>query len=246
MSFFTHRWKRIPVVFVMASTLAISGCASTGSSFLNKGAQPDPRLTQGSDAKFFSQSGLQACMLGMAAGLALGLLAGSKDKKAESAIGGAIAACGVAMGANYYLDVRRDQYKNTSDQLLAMSNDIKADTQKVQNRGYSITAVMTDDKFRLEQIQSAIKAKTLVQATARTDLARIDANIKVIKSDLNNMNNLVKQYREVGAKTGGSVRETAEMQKQIAELDGKIAQLNQEADSYFALRGAIDLGEQKV
>ena len=32
------------------------------------------------------------------------------------------------------------------------------------------------------------------------------------------------------------------MQQQLAALETKIAQLNKEADSYFALRSAIDLG----
>lgn len=245
MSFFAQKWNRIPVVFMMVCTLAISGCASTGSSLLNNGPKPDPRLTQGSDAKFFSESGLQACLLGAAAGAAVGLLAGGKNK-APAAIVGAVAACGVALGANYYLDVRRSQYKNTSDQLKAMGDDIKTDTQKVQDRSQSITAVMADDKKKLAQLQSDIAAKTSDQAAARKDLAQIDANIGLIKSDLNRMKSVADQYREAGVQTGGSAKDAKEMQKQLADLDSKIAQLNKEADNYFALRGAIDLGEQKA
>lgn len=245
MSFLAQKWKRIPVALMVACSVAISGCASTGSSMLGKGVRPDPRLTQGNDAKFFSQSGLEACMMGAAAGAVVGLLAGGKNK-GTAAVVGAVAACGVAMGANYYLDVRRGQYQNTSDQLKAMGDDIKTDTQKVQARSNSIKAVMADDKRKLEMLQSDITAKTGDQAAAKKELAQIDANIGVIKKDLSNMKNVADQYRQAGAQTRGSAKETREMQQQLAALETKIAQLNKEADSYFALRSAIDLGEQKA
>ncbi len=245
MSTLVQNWKRIPVVLMVVCSLAISGCASTGSSMLNNGVKPDPRLTQGNDAKFFSQSGLQACLMGAAAGAAIGLLAGGKNK-APAAIAGAVATCGVAMGANYYLDVRRSQYQNTSEQLKAMGEDIKSDTQKVQDRSTSITAVMTDDKKKLVQLKSDIATKTADRDVAKKDLAQIDANIGAIKGDLDSMKNLADQYRQAGAKTPGAPKDTREMQQQLAALDSKIAQLNKEADSYFALRSAIDLGEQKV
>ena len=209
MSFLAQKWKRIPVALMVACSVAISGCASTGSSMLGKGVRPDPRLTQGNDAKFFSQSGLEACMMGAAAGAVVGLLAGGKNK-GTAAVVGAVAACGVAMGANYYLDVRRGQYQNTSDQLKAMGDDIKTDTQKVQARSNSIKAVMADDKRKLERLQSDITAKTGDQAAAKRELAQIDANIGVIKKDLSNMKNVADQYRQAGAQTRGSAKETRE------------------------------------
>ena len=181
---------------------------------------------------------------GRGSGAVVGLLAGGKNK-GTAAVVGAVAACGVAMGANYYLDVRRGQYQNTSDQLKAMGDDIKTDTQKVQARSNSIKAVMADDKRKLEMLQSDITAKTGDQAAAKRELAQIDANIGVIKKDLSNMKNVADQYRQAGAQTRGSAK-TREMQQQLAALETKIAQLNKEADSYFALRSAIDLGEQKA
>lgn len=245
MSVLVRNWNRIPMVLVMVCSLAISGCANTGSSLLNNGVKPDPRLTQGNDAKFFSQSGLQACLLGAAAGAAIGLLAGGKNK-APAAVVGAVATCGAAMGANYYLDARRSQYKTTYEQLKAMGDDIKSDTLKVQNRSNSINAVMADDKKKLAQLQSDIAAKQADQVVAKKELAQIDANIGAIKSDLTSMKNLANQYREAGAKTNGAPKDVREMQQQLAVLENQIAQLNKEADSYFALRSAIDLGEQKA
>ena len=36
MSFLAQKWKRIPVALMVACSVAISGCASTGSSMLGK------------------------------------------------------------------------------------------------------------------------------------------------------------------------------------------------------------------
>ena len=137
---------------------------------LGKGVRPDPRLTQGNDAKFFSQSGLEACMMG-AAGAVVGLLAGGKNK-GTAAVVGAVAACGVAMGANYYLDVRRGQYQNTSDQLKAMGDDIKTDTQKVQARSNSIKAVMADDKRKLRGSSPTLRPRPAIRPPRRGNSRR--------------------------------------------------------------------------
>ena len=171
MSFLAQKWKRIPVALMVACSVAISGCASTGSSMLGKGVRPDPRLTQGNDAKFFSQSGLEACMMGAAAGAVVGLLAGGKNK-GTAAVVGAVAACGVAMGANYYLDVRRGQYQNTSDQLKAMGDDIKTDTQKVQARSNSIKAVMADDKRKLRGSSPTLRPRPAIRPPRRGNSRR--------------------------------------------------------------------------
>ena len=139
-----------------------------------------------------------------AAGAVVGLLAGGKNK-GTAAVVGAVAACGVAMGANYYLDVRRGQYQNTSDQLKAMGDDIKTDTQKVQARSNSIKAVMADDKRKLE---APVRHYGQDRRSGRREeeLAQIDANIGVIKKDLSNMKNVADQYRQAGAQTRGSAK----------------------------------------
>ena len=90
---------------LMLGVALLSGCASTGSSLLG-GTQADDRLTSGQDAKFFSRSGFQACAGAAAVGVLACMLSNSSNKAACAIIAG-VAACGVAMGTNYYLDQRR-------------------------------------------------------------------------------------------------------------------------------------------
>ena len=88
-------------VLILSSSLALAGCAGTGSS--------SSSLDSGDDAKFFSSSGWGSCAWGAAGGAALGALTGlltggdTESTVAGAAIGGA-AGCAAGMSANYYLE----------------------------------------------------------------------------------------------------------------------------------------------
>ncbi|WP_419204883.1 hypothetical protein [Bordetella trematum] len=174
------RWRRAWMAAMMAATLAITGCASTGSSMLG-GAQVDPRLDAGNDAEFFSRSGFQACAGAAALGVAACLLTAPSNKKAMCAIIAGVAACGVAMGTNYYLDYRRSQYKTTGEMLDAMTQDVEQDTQKLQQRSQTIQAVIDSDKQKLAQLNAEVKTGRMQEEAARKQLRNIDANIARIK-----------------------------------------------------------------
>ena len=110
-SLWTH--FKLQIAFVATAGMLLSGCATTGSSMLDNNASPDPRLTQSSDAEFFSKSGYQACAVGAGIGILSCALSNSSNK-AVCAVAAGITACGVAMGANYYLDQRRSEYADTT------------------------------------------------------------------------------------------------------------------------------------
>ncbi|MGL5037781.1 MAG: hypothetical protein ACRC6F_08635 [Aeromonas sp.] len=114
--------KRTAICLMVSTSLILSGCASTGSSLLGSKPATDSRLTSDDEAEFFTASGLQACVVAAGAGIGACLLL-KAEKKAACSIAAGIAACGVAMGANYYLDNRRAQYSNTGERLQVMSND---------------------------------------------------------------------------------------------------------------------------
>src|SRR5690606_32339231 len=170
MYLFKPNWHRIALALLLAAALVISGCASTGSSLLG-GAQTDPRLTQGNDAEFFSRSGFQACAGAAAIGVAACMLAASADKKAMCAIAAGVAACGIAMGTNYYLDYRRSQYKSTGEMLDAITNDVEQDTQKLQARSQTLQEVMASDQQKLAQLKLEVDQNKIDQAAAQKRLA---------------------------------------------------------------------------
>ena len=160
MSIFNSRGSLICALFT-AFTVVLSGCASTGSSLLSSDStittasgeviSVDPRLTEGDEAKFFSRSGFQACTASAAVGI-LACMVSNSSNKALCSVAAGVAACGVAMGTNYYFDQRRAQYSNTATRLDKIDEDIKSDTNRIVKRTETAQAVINDNKKTLAQI----------------------------------------------------------------------------------------------
>ncbi|KIY39624.1 hypothetical protein TZ03_16280 [Pseudomonas sp. 10-1B] len=229
---------------LMAACLVFTGCASTGSSLTGGGGSADPRLTTGNDAKFFSNSGFQACALAAGGGILACMLSNSGNKAACSIIAG-VAACGVAMGANYYLDQRRAKYADTTERLNAMTTEVQGETAKVAERTNTLQRVINDDKEQIASIQNSIKAKTIDKAKAQQDIANIDQNISLMRKDLNNMKTRVTEYQQVAKLErdgGASPAEVQKVEAEIAKMNTKVASLQQEVDGLYNQRSAITLG----
>ncbi|WP_424625414.1 hypothetical protein [Achromobacter marplatensis] len=237
-------WRRALLGAMMISVALISGCASTQSAMLSKdGGTVDPRLTESSDAKFFSKSGYQAC----AASALVGVLActlSNSGNKAVCAVAAGIAACGVAMGANYYLDYRRSQYANTTDRLNAITGDIRQDTDKVIARSNTVREVIKDDQARLENIKMDMKMARADEAQAKKELSSVDLNIAKMREELDKMRDKVDQYREVAEKeraaNGGMTNK--QLDSEITKMNQRVASLQSEVDGLYEQRSAITLG----
>lgn len=230
------------ISLMLVATLAVTGCASTGSSMTDGTA--DPRLTSGNDAKFFSTSGYQACAVAAGAGVLACVLSNAGDK-ATCAIVAGVAACGVAMGANYYLDQRRSQYSNTTERLNAMTGEVQKETAKVAERTNTLQRVIADDKQQIASIQKNIKAKTLDKSKAEKDLANIDQNLVLMRRDLTNMKTNVTEFEKVAQAeraSGTSQAEVKKIEAEIAKMNTKVVALQQEVDGLYSQRSAITLG----
>lgn len=240
---FFSKNSKLLTALSLSVALTLSGCASTGSGFLNN-ASADPRLTSGSDAQFFSKSGFQACATG-AGVAALACLATNSSNKAACMLVAGIAACGVAMGGNYYLDQRRSEYANTNERLQAITTDVRADTQRIVARTETAYAVIQDDKRHLAQIQKQIAAKQMDEAKAKSELAQIDKNIEVMNRDLANMTKRAEEYEKVAQKErddGANKNTVAKLDKDIAAMRKQINLLQKEVASLYDQRNAIQLG----
>lgn len=233
------------VALTLAACLALAGCATTGSSLLDGmgGGSTDPRLTQADDAKFFSTSGYQACAAAALAGV-LACAVSNSSNKAVCAVAAGVAACGVAMGANYYLDQRRSEYSNTDQRLAAISNDVREDTEKVIARTETARKVMADDAARITRIRQEKAATQKQLDQARKDVADVDKNIAVLRRDLANMNDKVKQYQDVSReeRANGATRSADELDREITKMSTRVAMLQREVDGLYEQRSAITLG----
>lgn len=232
----------------------LSGCLATApgaGNGMDAAASPqeptiaaDARLTQGEQAEFFSRSGYQACLV---AGGGTALVCMAMGGKPAKCLLGAVAVCGVAMGANYYLEQRRSQYSNATQRLEAMQADVAQDTQRVAMRSETMRGVIRDDKKRMSDLQKSIKAKKADTEAARKDLAAIDKNIEVMRKELNNMKDKSDNYAKVlqDEKAGdakGKKKELGLVEAEIKKLNNQVASLQKEIDGAFNQRSAITLG----
>ena len=240
-------FKQLLLCTAVASTLFIAGCASTGSNLLNgfssSNQTADPRLTQGDDAKFFNKSGLQACAAGAAVGVMSCMLSGTSNR-AQCAIIAGVSAYGVAMGANYYLDQRRNEYASSAERLEVMSQDIQKDTQKVIARTDTARQVIAEDRQRIERIEQEIAEQRVNQASAQSELAGIDSNIDILRRDLSNMQKSVTEYEEVAQleRQEASPAEVQQVEQDIEVMNQQVLALQQEVDDLYSMRSAITLG----
>lgn len=237
-------WTRfkLQIAFILTGSLLLTGCAGTGSSMLG-GDGADPRLTQGSDAQFFSKSGYQACAVGAGVGILSCALSNSSNK-AVCAIAAGIAACGVAMGANYYLDQRRSEYADTTTRLQKMNADVEQDTRNVVARTVTAQQVIRDDQVRIAQIKQDMASKKLDKAKAQTQIAEIDQNIARLRKDLGNMRTKVTEYTKVAdqERAQGAGAEIRQVDTSILKMNEKVASLQKEVDALYSQRSAITLG----
>ncbi|NBF01012.1 hypothetical protein GV819_01770 [Pseudomonas sp. Fl5BN2] len=236
-------WTRfkLQIAFILTGSLLLTGCASTGSSMLGDGA--DPRLTQGNDAQFFSKSGYQACAVGAGIGI-LACALSKSDNKAVCAIAAGITACGVAMGANYYLDQRRSEYADTTTRLQKMNADVEQDTQNVMTRSATAQQVIKDDQARIAQIKRDMANKKLDKAKAQAQIAEIDHNIARLRKDLGNMRTKVTEYTKVAdqERAQGAGAQIKQVDVSILKMNEKVASLQKEVDALYSQRSAITLG----
>jgi uncharacterized protein HemX/predicted small secreted protein len=238
-------WTRfkLQIAFVVAGSLLMTGCANTGSSMLGEGDGADPRLTQGNDAEFFSKSGYQACAVGAGIGILACALSNSNNKTV-CVVAAGITACGVAMGANYYLDQRRAEYADTSTRLAKMNSDVEQDTQKVIARTATAQQVIKDDQAQIAQIKKDIANKKVDHSKAQAQIAGIDSDIARLRKDLANMRTKVTEYSKVAdaERSQGTSAEIRQVDMNIQKMNQKVVTLQKEVDALYSQRSAITLG----
>lgn len=248
--------KSLGLSLTLATALVLSGCQSGGlasSPLSSSSAAADSRLsskTEQYEAKFFGSSGMGACVTGAITGGLLGAITGQiKGKDTETTVkGAAIGAatgCVAAMGANYYLEKQRVGNANKEAQINSAISDVKTLNAGIASDIKNARAVIKEDKATLANLNKQLKNKTIELSAARSQLAKVDANLKQLSNIRSSMQkqydefvSVSKQHKDNGAsksKTASLDKEIAQVKKQISEMDNLIADMN-------AQRTAIKVG----
>lgn len=214
----------------------VSGCATTGGFSGGTGTSgatgrppPDPRLVQ--QGRFFSRSGFQACMVGGGGAFLLTtLIEGNVTKNALIA---GVAACGVAMGANYYTDVRRSQYANNEQRLNAYIKDVQEDNARLANLNATTNQVIAESKTAIDRVKAQLAARQISMAQANSQLAKVDSDRAYLQSTLAKLRHKQQEYqktaateRQQGTNTAALDAEIGKMQQQVDQLEYQLVQLN--------------------
>lgn len=220
----------------------MSNILSTSSSKQSqKRSQVDPRLAKSDDARFFSKSGLQACIGGGLLGVGACELSNTKDKD-KCRLRAAVIGCGVGMGANYYLDLRRSEYSNQQQRLDATLSDVEADNRRLQNLNQTAATVIAEDRAALDQIKADIAKKNIDTVAANQRLQEVDANTKFLQDTLAGLKRRQQQWKEVAQEEKAAGANVAKLDAEIKSMNTQIASLQAEIDSLFQQRSAIQLG----
>lgn len=192
-------------------------------------AAPDPLLAQ--HAQFFSRSGFQACLVGGGgAAILASLIKGRIDRNAVIA---GVATCGVAMGANYYLEARRTQYANNEQRMNSYINDVRNDNNQISSLISDTNQVIEKNKAQVEQIKAQLAAKQITLQEANKQLANLDGNIAFLRKAEASYRNKLQEYqktaaaeRQQGVSDPALDAQIADMKKRIDELELKSVQLS--------------------
>lgn len=191
---------------------------------------------QRQEAKFFSESGITACLVaGGAAGLLVGLLNKSKDRYTYAIIA-AVAACGVAAGANYYLEAKRLEHADNEGRLNVMITDIRNENIRLNGLIATTQTVISDDKAKFARIEASYKQKALSKKQAMDQLASVTENKEFLQETLAKLKSREEEWKRVSIAERRSAVNTAALDGEISQLQQRVVFLEGQLEEYDQLR----------
>lgn len=205
-------------------SFALTGCVTTGA---------DQRLTQ--QTGFFNRSGVQACLAGGGAATLANVIRASTDGKeggpsTKSTIISATAGCAVGVGANYYLQAKREQHADEQSRVTAELNDVRADNQRLTSLISTTKEVIAEDKAEIAAVKAKIEAAELTEEQAIAELKTVDSNRAELTKVLANLETRKGEWQKVAMAEKGAGADTSALDAEIATMENHIVALQSEVD----------------
>jgi len=194
-----------------------------------------------SNSAVFNRSGLQACLI---SGGATGLLTYLVKKDKGAAIAAAVVGCGVGIGANYYLQQRRNQYADDEQRLEQMIADVRADNERLGGIIKSAEEVVSEDQKKIDSIDREYKKKQITMEQARQKMQSVDDNREYLEQTLANLKKREADWLEVAEAERGnqSKADMAGMDQEIDQLQNQIAALESDLEILVNRRSVSPIG----
>jgi len=215
-----------------ALTLALVGCVATtpmpsGVTTTKASYSPAEQRLR-SEWKLFSKSNAQGCLAGAAAGALIGILA--SRNRSRGALIGATAGCVAGVGANAYVQSKRNQYQDNEARINAMIADVRADNAKYERYIDTSREVIAADRRKIERIKAAARGKEMSAAEMRAELARVEQNQNVNRKAVAKMKQEQDNWEEIARLEKAAGADTRKLEAEIGELEDKVATLEAEVE----------------
>lgn len=238
---------RKAVGLLLAASLAVTGCSSTGngpgsdnsvsSSSGTTGGEPltEDEKQLRADADTFNTTVVEGSLVGAGIGILAGVLIGATTGRVDNMVRYGIAgglAGGILGGVDGYMTAKRQEAGNNRVRMLqSMTRDVEADNQRAQAAVDTSTRVLTDSKQQLDEINQQAAAKQTSLDQARAQKHRVEENRDAMQATLSALKKRRDNYAGAAQQTGGDTRDLdrqiAELDQQIRKLESNVAEMNQ-------------------
>jgi chromosome segregation ATPase len=172
------------------------------------------------------------------------IVTSGNDDVMTRVIVGAGAGCALAMGANYFLQSKRDKYASEEEKMQAVLSNIKQENEKLTKLVSSSKAVVEEDKRKIAQVKEAYRSNQISLEEANAQLKDVDSNKAYLEKTLSNLEEREGQWIELGRTLSESQPQSdmQEMDKEIAHLQGNIELLKNELETLEEARDISTIG----
>jgi len=218
------RWR---TVWLAALVISLAGCQSSKSwvdsyytGEFDARYSADARLSGSDEPEFFSESGVQACLVGASLG-ALACLFVSGEERASCMAVAATAGCAVGSTTNYVLDDRRAKYANAEQRMQIYIHDVEADSRLLEQRMSTYEVVLKDNRAELDRIRRDIQQKRGNERVHRQQLMEMQANRKIMTDELAGLDKKIEQYRVIAMEESRQGVRSAEFLSALQSLENE-------------------------
>jgi hypothetical protein len=214
---------------ILFLSLSLTSCGSLIQSPTDYGNTPAERRLR-EESKLFNSSSLEACLL---LGGLTGIIFYAANRDPNQALIAAAAGCGIGVGANYYVQTRRSQYRNNEQRLRSMIADLRTDNARLRRLIAASKEVIGADLRKIAAIDKAYREKRISLARARAEMRSVNKNQAHFSRTLSNLKERERRWLRVAQderRYNPRSRGIAVMDREINTLQSQIAVMEQELD----------------
>lgn len=247
--------SRESLVIALALSLSLTGCAATGPQEYSQrvaegGPQQCNEITEDdvdTDSGATTGGGaVVGAVLGGLFGALLGVASGGNggDVAAWAAVG---AGTGGVVGAvdGYEVAQQKTRYAVQEARLTCQLEAAQEDNEKLDKVLAGLQSSIDKNIKRIDALQAEYDAKSINAEDARTELASIDATTSEIEGAIARMKSRKEQYesaRDSNNQAADNSLDTAELDRNINDLNQKIAAAESALDSLVERRKVAQIG----